>query len=91
MKIFITFAITYAFLALANTEVSNVKFTAAQEERMHLNETKKIEPIKIPPTDCIVNIEGERHLLEQQLESCLKKRQWLKISSETGGASFSSW
>jgi hypothetical protein len=91
MKIFITFAITYAFLALVTTEVDSVKMMVAQEDRPHLDEAKKIEPIKIPATGCIVNVEGERHLLEQQLESCLKKRQWLKISSETGGVSFSSW
>ncbi len=42
---------------------------------------KKVNPIKIPGTDCIVSVEGEDSLkFDSYISKCLNQRNWLKIN-----------
>jgi len=84
LRLFIT-VIPIALLLLSITASgSNEPRTAAPKHKSVPAATinkKKINPIKIPDTSCIVNVvEGDSFELDSLIIKCLNHRHWLMIS-----------
>lgn len=91
MKFFAAFFATITFLLGANSYGIPTKLHTHELIPSKIVDTKKMDPIKVPHIDCIVNIEGEAHTLEEHTKVCLIKRRWLKINIEQEKTSFWHW
>ena len=63
----------------------NIRFNPSSEDHRSVPaaiiNNKKVNSIKIPGTDCIVNVEGEDSLrFDSYISKCLNQRNWLIIS-----------
>tara|TARA_R110002020_G_scaffold20213_1_gene69142 strand:- start:1160 stop:1450 length:291 start_codon:yes stop_codon:yes gene_type:complete len=82
MKFFAAFFIMSAILIGANGSVTPIRPEVQVLVPSKIVDTKKIGPIKVPHTSCIVSVE-EEHTLEEHLNVCLAQRKWLNIDSDT--------
>ena len=80
MKFLAAFFTTITFLFGAVSITPPLRTISYDLVPSKIVDKKKIAPIKVPVSDCIVSVEGEAHTLEEHVEMCLTQRQWLDIS-----------
>ena len=81
MKFLAAFCTSMAFLLGASNFVVPIKPYAQPLVPSRIVDSKKIEPIKVPYVDCIINVEGEADItLEEGMQLCMTKREWLEIN-----------
>lgn len=82
MKFLTAFFVTSAFL-FGFSEFSTPSKPDLQElVPSKIVDKKKVEPIRVPYTSCIISAEGTVESIEEYMSLCLDKRNWLQISFE---------
>ena len=84
IKFFGAFVITTAFLLFIPDTAPDVQAKERIVAPQVIGNKKKIDSIKVPASNCIVNGEGNEQLFEQHVMRCINKRNWLNINIVDG-------
>ena len=85
MKFFAAFLVTSTLLVGASSFAVPTKIEVQSIVPSKIVDSKKIGPIKVPYTACIVShVEVTHDSLEERMAMCLTKRNWLNINIDQG-------